>query len=320
MFTNPTFIGTVREGNNTTASGMNSHAGGVSTIAYGSYSYAGGNGTTASGVASYAGGNHTTASGNYAYASGNYTTASVFLSHIMGQYNKTLTGYDTFFSATNDAFVIGNGTSSSALSNAFRVNFAGATYGLSAFNSSGADLAEFAEWQDSNSNNEDRVGYFVTTVGKQIKKANENDYIYGVISGSPCLVGNSDNGDWNSKYLRDNFNRIIFEDIEEEIEQIDENTGDITYVKTGNVIKNGRMKLNPEWDSTKDYISREDRPEWDYVCKRGMIPVRDDGTCVVNSWCKCNKDGLATLATERGFDTFMVLERMTENIVLIEFR
>jgi hypothetical protein len=306
MFDNPTFIGTVREGDGTIASGDCSHAGGNSTVASGDYSRSEGNNTTASGICSYSGGDS--------------TTAGVYCSHVIGRYNKALTGSTTSFISTNDVFVIGNGTGSSTLSNAFRVNSMGATYALSAFNSTGADLAEFAEWQDNNTNNEDRVGYFVTTIGKQIKKATENDYVYGVISGSPCLVGNSDNGDWNSKYIRDNFNRIIYEDTEEEILQVDEKTGETTYIKTGNIIKNGQMKLNPDYDNTKDYISREDRPEWDYVCKRGMIPVRDDGTCVVNKWCNCNKDGLATLSIERSFDTFMVLERITDNIVLIEFR
>lgn len=305
MFDNPTFVGTVREGDSTTASGDCSHAGGNSTTASGDYSRSEGNNTIASGICSYSGGDS--------------TNARVYCSHVIGRYNKALTGSTTSFMSTNDVFVIGNGTGSSTLSNAFRVNSLGATYGLSAFNSSGADLTEFAEWEDNNPNNEDRIGYFVTNIGKQIKIATSDDIIYGVISGNPCLVGNSDDG-WMGQYLRDNFNRIIYEDIEEEIMQKNSETNEITYIKTGNIIKNGRMKLNPNYDSTKEYISRADRPEWEYVGKRGMIPVRDDGTCVVNKWCKCNKDGLATLSTERNFDTFMVLERITDNIVLIEFR
>jgi len=281
------------------------HAEGFSTIAISSGAHAEGRATIAN--------------GNFAHVQGISTTANVYCSHVIGQYNKNLIGSSTSFATTNDAFVVGNGISSSNLSNAFRITFDGSTYGL-AFNSSGADLAEWSEWLDGNLDKEDRVGYFVTTIGKKIKKATENDCIYGVISGNPCLVGNSDNNDWSGKYLKDNFNRIIYEDIEEEIEQINEETYVATYVKTGNIIKRGRMKLNPEYDSTKEYISRVDRSEWDYVGKRGMISVRDDGTCIVNNWCKCNKDGLATLSTERNFDTFMVLERITDNTVLIEFR
>ena len=92
-----------------------------------------------------------------------------------------------------NAFTIGNGTSSSNKSNAFRVTFYGNTYGFQAFNSSGADYAEYVcEWADGNPDNEDRVGYMVTIKDGKLYKANEGDYILGVTSGNPSVVGNAD--------------------------------------------------------------------------------------------------------------------------------
>lgn len=49
----------------------------------------------------------------------------------------------------------------------------------------------------------------------------------------------------------------------------------------------------------------------------GVLPVRDDGTCIPGQFCKCGGSGIAILATERGFDTYMVLERIAESVVSV---
>lgn len=49
----------------------------------------------------------------------------------------------------------------------------------------------------------------------------------------------------------------------------------------------------------------------------GVLPVRDDGTCQPGQFCKCGKDGIATLTKVKGFDTYIVLERISENIVSV---
>ena len=65
------------------------------------------------------------------------------------------------------------------------------------------------------------------------------------------------------------------------------------------------------------YVERKDRPEWDYVGMIGVLQVRDDGTCIVGRYCRCGDGGVATLAAARGFDTYMVLERIADNIVSV---
>ncbi|MEY8236050.1 peptidase G2 autoproteolytic cleavage domain-containing protein [Lachnospiraceae bacterium 66-29] len=64
-------------------------------------------------------------------------------------------------------------------------------------------------------------------------------------------------------------------------------------------------------------INFKKRREWDYVGMLGVLPVRNDGTCQPGQFCKCGKDGIATLTKVRGFDTYMVLERISENIVSV---
>ena len=84
----------------------------------------------ASGDYSTAMGYNTTASGYVSTAMGYATTASDFASLTIGQYNSvnsavTSNGNATSFDTDNAAFVIGNGTASNAVSDAFVVRFNG---------------------------------------------------------------------------------------------------------------------------------------------------------------------------------------------------
>ncbi len=66
-------------------------------------------------------------------------------------------------------------------------------------------------------------------------------------------------------------------------------------------------------------IEHKDQKEWNYVGMLGVLPVWDDGTCLPGQFCKCAGDGIATLARERSFDTYMVIERISDksvNVVL----
>ena len=114
----------------TTASGNESTAMGYGTTASGTSSTAMGEATTASGLYSTAMGAFTTASAFSSTAMGNVTTASDYASLTVGHYNsvnRTVTsgGNATSFDTDNAAFVIGNGTASNAVSDAFVVRFNG---------------------------------------------------------------------------------------------------------------------------------------------------------------------------------------------------
>lgn len=259
-------------------------------------------------------GHSTIASGRNSHTEGYFTIASGCNSHVMGQYNKTLTGDATSYSSTADAFVIGNGTGSSALSNAFRVTFDGSTYGLSAFNSTGADYAEYFEWLDKNLNKEDRIGYFVTLDSEKIKKTISTDtYILGIISATPSIIGDSCQDDWKDKCQTDDWGRIQYHEVKVDAtyETINGEQVEITPEHTDIV-----PILNSNWDSTKEYIPREKRPEWSTVGMLGKLLVRDDGTCEVNGYCKSNDNGVAT-KSDAGY---RVMKRISDNIVQILFK
>lgn len=292
------------EGNNTKASGEGSHAEGVDTIASGKAAHAEGYGCKAQSL--------------YVHAEGVGTIAQVRNIHVQGHYNSNPTA-SSAAGTYGTAFVIGNGTNDSSRSNAFRVSYAGEPYSLSSLNTSGADYAEFFEWLDSNPDSEDRRGYFVTLDGDKIKIAEPGDYILGIISALPAVIGNGDE-DWKGKYILDDFGAFITEefeyDMEEPVEIVDEETGE-TKIETQIVKKTGtKYKENPDYDPSVPYIQREDRPEWDTVGMMGVLAVRDDGTCKVNGYCKVADGGIATSADSG----YRVIKRVSDNVVKVIFK
>jgi len=341
------------EGNNTTASGICAHAEGCMSNAIGHYSHAEGS-STANGVCSHSEGG-STAEGNDSHAEGIQThsigegsqtegygtTSDNGYSHAGGHYNRAMTTGGTERNTVGDAMVIGNGvlsvpasgTIDVKLSNCFRVTYSGAVYGLSAFNSTGADYAEYFEWADGNPDSEDRVGYFVTLDGKKIRKAKPGDYILGIISGQPCIIGNADE-DWLGRWEHDEFGRFVREDVDTPITKrqpiLDAEgrpTGEFKDVETGEVSHGWRFKANPDYDASQPYVERRDRPEWNAVGMMGVLSVRDDGSCQVNGFCQVAPGGIATvasaeLAIEDGklVKGWRVLERVSDNVVKVVFR
>lgn len=209
--------------------------------------------------------------------------------------------------------MIGNGSDSSR-SNAFRVNYNGTIYATNSTIATGADYAEYFEWADGNPDGEDRVGLFVTFDEKnhgKIRIASPGEYILGIVSGHPNTIGNGDE-DWRGRYVLDEFGRYIRETYEyEEIWQDKDGT---KHMETREGI---RYQENPDYDPDELYIPREERPEWSAIGMVGVLSVYDDGTCQVNGYCRCGDNGTATLAEERTFDTYRVIQRISDNIIKV---
>lgn len=307
------------------ASGNYSHAEGIATTAYGNYSHAEGGHTTAYGFFSHAEGDSTTASGHYSHAEGFATIAYGNYSHaggyettagdyqfVTGKNNLQKTGCngENDQSTDNSLFIVGYGTSTTP-ANAFRIRADGKCMGTSSFASSGADYAEYFEYQDGNPNNEDRRGLFVTLDGDKIRLANANDdYILGVISANPSVVGDVQSENWHGMYKKDVFGQTLTETVEIP-ESTDEKTGEVIPAHTVT-----RLVVNPDYNPDKEYISREFRNEWACVGLMGKLIVVDDGTCEVNGYCKVADGGKATKA-----DTgYRVMKRLDDTHIQILYR
>lgn len=305
------------EGASTLASGNESHAEGRETIASGDWSHAEGIRTVASGYDAHAEGIDTKALATNSHAGGQGSLAEYFAETAIGRWNvsKNSTGS----SPLGDLLVVGKGTNDTARANAFRVNHSG-VYGTGAFNASGADYAELFEWADGNLARMDRTGRFVTLEGEHIRLAGPgDDYILGIVSGAPSVVGDVYDDQWQGMYLTDVFGRPIWEDVE--VPDVTETFPDPENPEStiSRIIipahTERRQKLNPDYDPAQTYVPRSDRPEWDAVGLLGKLVAVDDGTCVPNGWATVGEGGAATASPER--TRYRVMARLDERHVRI---
>lgn len=318
------------EGYQSVASGTYSHAEGYCTTAGASSAHSEGYGTSAADKYSHAEGYKTYALEEGAHASGAYTSANNLGSSVTGHFNKPMTTGGSISNTTGTAHLIGNGTSTSSgvtQSNAFSVQYSGVVKAASTITASTtADYAEMFEWYDENPNDEDRVGYFITFEdGNKIRIVNnENDYILGISSGDPFVLGNGDCDYWTKLELRDDFNRVIYEPAQKMI--IDEETGEFipVYDEEGNPVYEGtRPKYNPDYDPTRPYISRLDRKEWQAVGMLGVLRVRQDGTLVKNGYCTIDySTGKATFIDHYNKNDYIyrVIQIINEEVAEIVFK
>ena len=113
------------EGSLTKASNVYSHAEGIFTTASGGASHSEGDTTTASGMNAHAEGGNTVASGWNSHAAGHGTIAQRAHQTVVGEYNVADTGGSDALDRGTYAFIVGNGTSDSARSNGFTVDWNG---------------------------------------------------------------------------------------------------------------------------------------------------------------------------------------------------
>ena len=211
-----------------------------------------------------------------------------------------------------DLLIVGRG-SSSARANCFRVAYNG-VYAKGNYNASGADYAELFEWADGNPHGCDWVGRFVTLDGAKIRLAGPlDDYILGIVSGCPSVVGDVYDDQWQGMYLTDIFGRPIMEDVE--VPAVTEEFPDPENPEntiTREIIPahtERRQKLNPNYDTSQlPYIPRSERPEWAAVGLLGKLVALDDGTCQPNGWAAVGQGGVATASAER--TKYRVMERL----------
>lgn len=303
----------------------NGHAEGSGTVASGPTSaHAEGVNTVANGFAAHAEGQGTNSNNNCTHAGGYYTIANNNCSHACGKYNADMTTGGSNSNTIGTAFVIGNGASSTTKSNAFSVQFDGTVKAKSTITASTvADYAEYFEWKDGNVQNEDRVGLFVTITDESISIANpEDEYILGIISGEPFVLGNGDCDAWNGMFLRDEFGRTMYE--RAPYSKLNEETGEeeLQYSENGELLYYGtRPILNPNYNPDEPYVSRQDRPEWAPVGMLGVLSVRQDGSIKEpNTYATVGQNGFATLGSRRDENRYRVVKVISEEVVKVIFR
>lgn len=212
-------------------------------------------------------------------------TGAVFQGVSARSKSSSFVGFRLYASSGGDAYftVSGNGN----------VAFDGVVTGA-------ADYAEYFEWIDGNPNNEDRVGMTVSLIDNKIKIAEEGEIILGVVSAVPAVAGDGHELEWQGKYVRDDFGRIV-EETYFYYEWIDENNVIQTEPSYGNLSKvpeNAqrkdtdefgntltRPKYNPLYDPEVTYIPRSKRKEWAPIGLLGKLKILR-GQITANNWIK----------------------------------
>jgi hypothetical protein len=217
--------------------------------------------------------------GTYHSAGGSYhefrqsisNSASLVVTASNGSYIGNLIHASTVRAATNaySLLKLESGTFSDV---EFNFTGNGNAFADGSFSGGGADYAEYFEWSDANPDEEDRRGISVVLDGDKIREAQAGEDPIGVISGNPSVVGDAAWNKWSGKYLRDEFGTYVQEDYEVEDED-------------GNTVVQQRRKLNPAYNPDVEYISREQRPEWDCVGLMGKLRIRK-GQVTGSRWIK----------------------------------
>jgi hypothetical protein len=115
----------------------------------------------------------------------------------------------------------------------------------------------------------------VVLAGDKVRPATAHDdpnFVIGAVSSNPSVVGDGGWNKWSGKYLRDEFGGYIMENYQ----VTDEN---------GNTVTQQRRKLNPAYDPSIPYVSRENRPEWVTIGLMGKLRIRN-GQPVHPRWIK----------------------------------
>lgn len=270
------------------AVGMYATALGVNPTASGNSSTAMGQNTIASGYASTATGAGTGASGMYSVSMGANSYASSRCAVSIGKACEV--GQDYYvglgYAATTPT---PNGTNQN-LTIAFDYQ-----NGNGYFDGS-ADLgnADYAEYFETYSGQSIDVGYFVSWVEGTDKIEAGNNDVVGIVSAAPAVVGDSASLHWTNKYVKDEFDRVQWHDVEvEEVVGIDDNGNEITETK----VMRDRVP-NPDYDPSIPYVPRSERPEWIPVGLLGKLWVRtDDSSIKVGDKVEAGSDGKAVKGT-----------------------
>jgi len=108
-----------------------------------------------------------------------------------------------------------------------------------------------------------------------IRPVKKNETPMGVISVAPAIICNNAD-EWPQKYLKNEFGQTLTEEIEEDITTPE---GKTERAKVQKPI------LNPDYDPTREYVPRNQRPEWHPVGLLGQLHLRK-GQPVAPTWVK----------------------------------
>ena len=191
---------------------------------------------------------------------------------------------------------------------AFRIQGNGAVFADGAYNSSGADYAEYFESGDGK---EIPVGSTVVLVDGKIRKSLVTDdlkTIIGVVrpknTSDVVTIGNTYEDYWSGKFEKDEFGSYVIEPFTNY--NWDQDGKTVSYhsdrIPNGIVVPDNkrtvdsqRMKWSVGFDPNAAYVPRSQRPEWLVIGLLGQIPVRNN-EYINSNWILIGNIGDGTVA------------------------
>ena len=210
----------------------------------------------------------------------------------MSEANRTANSNYFFYKGQSDA----DGTPDLE----FSVTGVGEVQGDSAYATPTSDYAEYFESKDGTAI---PVGTTVKLDGEKIVSCSVGDTPIGVIrpNGTSSVIGNNAWNRWKGKYLKDSYGAYIYEEYsattweegdDKKYYHTDRIPSSVTVPSDAVVTstetdgsKLMRKKLNPDWDESKTYVSREERDEWNIVGLMGQIEMTK-GQPTGSQWIK----------------------------------
>lgn len=186
--------------------------------------------------------------------------------------------------------------------------------------------SEMYEWSELFKFDMIPYGRFVAFDEKEpgkIKLANKGDYPIGVTTIN-TVITSDDPEEWQGKYLCNEYGDCFLQEKDKAVavnayDDINEMPYIATYKDTEVV-----PVINEQFDSSRIYKMRSDRPEWIRVNLLGKCIVVDDGTCQPGQLCTIGENGIA-VPTETPnkwpyVNKFYVIDRLTENTIMIFYK
>jgi len=234
-----------------------------------------------------------------AYGLGAYNTSTsraLFGYNRSGSADDVVRSYADRTQSTGFKFYRATSDNNGAADTEWYVRGDGATFGDGPYTGTGADYAEYFEWEDGNPDNEDRRGWSVVLVDDKVRRATAADDpedIIGVVSACPVVMGDSAQERWQDQYLRDDFGNYLRRRVQrvywknpdfDPYGDPDDPNNRASFVYEVDKIPEGVVPpedaeyvweelriLNPEYDPDRPYVPREERPEWSPIGLMGKL-------------------------------------------------
>ena len=193
-------------------------------------------------------------------------------------------------------------------------------------------FTEMYEWVNNPDNLPNNgVGLFVQFNKVESDKiepfTDSTDHVFCGITSS-CAVITSDNPmEWHEKYISTETGQLLLKRHLIAVGNKEYDQGnELSFVRTF-PYQIYKKEISNNFDSTKQYIPRENRIEWTRVNLMGKVIVMDDGTCKPGQFCTpivfdkndgdYTKAGFATKAQDNDKLKFYVLKRISDHSILI---